>query len=442
MNEFNLPHELYGEIFSFCDMKTFLTGKRVSKKFSLMLNEQQENKSKKFISQLPRNLKIESLLKEKIQKFKFFPIESLRVHEHKLFIDKQIVSGTHGSPEIMVHLHFTFFHNERYHEMKIFEHYANERHYNGNDFIFISYGTPGFNYTKRNLTADFYSFLDKNKIFGNFKKVQKWSGFEEIGADIFKIFIDEIISISEVENKNIQDVDELLKSEFCQAICSETHGIKFHYAKMLEKKIGYSKNSFLWLNNWSQEMVSFDDIPQKDSKFPDYGRNFRTNQLVDKHLNFKAVFNLFEAATSGIILSWLLFSSEPYNIDLISNKILLGITSNQTITQWIHTLSPQHGDAIQTFFELHYKLSSLSIMLASFFLLFILFFQSKNKALVFFVNSFVVIWLCLFGYVFQGFKEKSVHLRIYLTLLIGNIVGFIFYTIFLIKGRKKKEKKN
>ena len=95
---------------------------------------------------------------------------------------------------------------------------------------------------------------------------------------------------------------------------------------------------------------------------------------------------------------------------------------------------------IQNFFELHYKLSSLAIMLASFLLLFILFFQSRNRALVFFVNSFVVIWLCLFGYIFEGFKQKSIHFKIYFTLLIGNLIGFVFYIIFLIKGRKIKEK--
>jgi type IV secretory pathway TraG/TraD family ATPase VirD4 len=83
----------------------------------------------------------------------------------------------------------------------------------------------------------------------------------------------------------------------------------------------------------------------------------------------------------------------------------------------------------------------MTLMLACFFLLFILFFQNRNRALVFLVNVFVVVWLFLYGYVFQGFSHKSVHQKLYFTLLIGNSVGFVFYIIFLIKGRKTKDQK-
>ena len=288
----SFPSEIILEIIDYLPIENFLLLKFLSKKMLELTEDFQNKKSKNFISNLKRNLKIEYLLKEKLEKYKFFTIENLLVHEHKLLIDSEI--ACFDSPEIMVHLHFSFYNKKRFHEIKIFEDFSDEATGSGSDFIFISYGTPGFKNIKRNLTIDFYVFGNLKQSFDDLKKVQKWTGFEEIDVKIFKNFIDDVISISEVDNKNIRDVKTLLESEFCQEIRSQSN-IKFHYAETTEKKLGYTKQSLIWLNDWMEEIVPFDDITQEDSKFPDFGRIFRSDGYNPASLNHKIVFDLYES---------------------------------------------------------------------------------------------------------------------------------------------------
>ena len=80
------------------------------------------------------------------------------------------------------------------------------------------------------------------------------------------------------------------------------------------------------------------------------------------------------------------------------------------------------------------------LILPSLLLFMIVFLAPRNRILIFMVEISFNIWMTFFGFKMKQFSDFSKHTKLFLTLYILNLIGFLFYVIYLFK-RKKSSKK-
>jgi hypothetical protein len=170
------------EVFKFLNYKDLINIQLVNKSFYKFSKEFELFISKKYINNLPRILKYENTMKYQIQKcFSQFPVNTFKIHMYNVLIDIGFNDGFgfngHDPQEIIIIMDFTYFYQNRYHRIKIYEDYTDDSSANGiNEICKVCYSVPGFNITYYE-EIHYYESLE---IEDNFKLLPKWSGFLEL----------------------------------------------------------------------------------------------------------------------------------------------------------------------------------------------------------------------------------------------------------------------
>jgi hypothetical protein len=168
---------IINEVFNFLSYIDLMNTGLTNKYFYNICKNYEFHISENYIKKLNRNLNYEKQIKHLIQKyFNEFPIYTLKIHMHNVLVDVGFNGAFVGNPqEIIIIMDFTYFYNNRYHRIKIYEDFSDEQSAkNEEELCKICYSVPGFNIA-------LYEHIYKNEYEENyFKLLSKWMGFENI----------------------------------------------------------------------------------------------------------------------------------------------------------------------------------------------------------------------------------------------------------------------
>jgi len=146
-------------------------------------------------------------------------------------------------------------------------------------------------------------------------------------------------------------------------------------------------------------------------------------------LLFFAFAPIFVAATTLLINSVLILSSDrPWDLDSVSNKLILQIAEGMSFDEWFESLG-KNQMGIYNLMIMFYHYSALITILVSIIILLLLFFGNHNRIL--FTSSYSV-WcfiLLLMGLFLKDYSEQSYHVRYYLLTLVSNSFGLFCYIL-------------
>jgi hypothetical protein len=238
----------------------------VSSEWNDMISEYKQQKSYIYLSKLKDVKEVNNILDKKLEKTN---VKSLRVHEYKVLNVKNYdYENDEELIVLLVHLHFTCFHKNRQHEIKIYEDLSDKGSGVGCSILYASYGIPGFNSMFKDIKFERYCFGWKTEIIGDLSNLQKWMGFSD--QKEFHWTLNEIISVSNENIEHLSTKKHLMTSKFCNYINDEEKN------KQLPK---YREESFKWINEWADEIEPFEsfkiDEESDISKDCAYSENFQ-----------------------------------------------------------------------------------------------------------------------------------------------------------------------
>lgn len=286
--------DLFTNILDFLDYNSFIQHKLINKKHSKIVKEFEKFKSKQFLKLLPVNN--ESLEKFLIHIPKEIAVSELQLHQHQVLIDNQYGYFPY-STEIMIHLHLSYFLNGRYHEIKIFEDYADTKSGPGDvDLIFVCYGVPGFGEYRKEI------------IQTSNQNLQKWMGLKDIKEDQFMGFLKKVLTICEIDIEPIQremeiwmkeeevDLSEFQQNYFILSKSKIPKFVKsqneFQDGKILPvqtKVMNYKKETFRWIQDWMEELPDYEKMDQEKTDMFDYISNY----LFEDRKDLKEIKEIF-----------------------------------------------------------------------------------------------------------------------------------------------------
>lgn len=194
---------------------------------------------------------------------------------------------------------------------------------------------------------------------------------------------------------------------------------------------------------WRHMVIFFQFFLQREQTASTHKRGKWSNMRI---FTFISSFHLFMASASGIILAWMFYASEtPWLIDLNGNRALIGLSKDVSIDQWINSLTSNYSlsqtvntsESVRRLLLLHYRFSSLCLLLTSVLLFFITMLAARNRVLTLFTHLALITWLWIFGMVLKSYAPNSIHLRLYLFAIVSSIIGTLSYFAHLYKSRNR-----
>ncbi|KAL9653939.1 hypothetical protein ABK040_014152 [Willaertia magna] len=163
-----------------------------------------------------------------------------------------------------------------------------------------------------------------------------------------------------------------------------------------------------------------------------------------RFLIFTSSLYLFLAASAGVLLSWMFIANDdPWLIDSHSNKELLFGNQNITFDEYFNslqsnltTVSP--SESVKSILRLHYQFTSMLLFLTSILLLFVVFLAARNRIITLSTHIMFGIWLITFAYLMKPYARTSIHTKLFMIVLISNIIGTVMYILHLVQLQIKK----
>ncbi|KAL9653946.1 hypothetical protein ABK040_014159 [Willaertia magna] len=163
-----------------------------------------------------------------------------------------------------------------------------------------------------------------------------------------------------------------------------------------------------------------------------------------RFLIFASSLYLFLAASAGVLLSWMFIANDdPWLIDSHSNKELLFGNQNITFDEYFNslqsnltTVSP--SESVKSILRLHYQFTSMLLFLTSILLLFVVFLAARNRIITLSTHIMFGIWLITFAYLMKPYARTSIHTKLFMIVLISNIIGTVMYILHLVQRKKKQ----
>lgn len=249
-------------VFDFLTYPELCQLQTVSKSWRQMIKQFEHFKSQQYIKSLPRCEKIEkkiiSTLKE--NDLALFDTNIFKVHEYNLVIDHGYNEAFFGpSQQIFITIHFTYFHQGRFHQIKVYEFFSDDLSAEGEvEKRYVQYKVPGFELSLH-VKCERRVFDYEKKSVWDFSKLPILMGFQP-GKQFDEMFF-VLFSTCTANNEYQMKLQVLNAAEEAIRIDSSFNG-NWNNVKNFRQKCEE------WLNDWeaSLDLSEIEKIKDKITK--------------------------------------------------------------------------------------------------------------------------------------------------------------------------------